>query len=216
MKKISTLLSLVLFWGVATHYSAPAVVPNASARAVQKKAQLELTTSIIEQYSCAPDLLALHLRLTYTNTGKQPIILDKVSATIVDRYIVSLSTKDAAMKNYQQEVRAEDLGNNYGLDPKARPELSHFIIIGPGEAHSVDGPWTTASLVINNGEIQTKGGLVKGTYFLQVQVDTWSYLSDEKQLRSRWQDRGYLWSEPLTSVPQTFTIEGSRPLKKCI
>ena len=216
MKAISTLISLVLFCGGATPCLATAVPPLVSSRAIEKNAQLELTTSIIEQYSCEPDLLALHLRLTYKNTGKEPIILDKVSVTIVDRYVVSRSMKDAAIRKYAQEVRAEDLGGNYGMDPKSRPDLSHFVIIRPGEAHSVDGPWTTASLVVNNGAPHTKGALVTGTYFLQVQVDTWSYFSDVKQLRINWQDHGYLWTESLTSVPLPFTIEGSRPIRNCI
>src|SRR5260370_691276 len=74
--------------------------------------------------------VTLHLRLTYKNTGVEPIILDRRSATIVDRYVVSRSMKDAA--KYAQEVRAEDFGGNYGMDPKSQPDLSHFVIIRPG------------------------------------------------------------------------------------
>ena len=134
MKAISTLMSLVLLCGGATPCLATAVPPLVSARAVEKNARLELTTSIIEQYSCSPDLLALHLRLTYKNTGKEPIILDKVSVTILGRYVVSRSLKDAGIRKYAQEVRAEDFGGNYGRDHRSRPEpdLSHFVITRPG------------------------------------------------------------------------------------
>lgn len=216
MKAISTLVSLVLFCGGATPCLATAVPPFVSSRAIEKNAQLELTTSIIEQFSCSSDFVNLHLRLTYKNTGGEPIILDRMSATIVDRYVVSRSLKDAANRKYAQEGRADDFGGNYGMDPKSHPDLSHFVIIRKGEVYSVDGPWTTAGLVVNNGAPQTKGALVTGTYFLQVQVDTWSYFSDVKQLRINWQDHGYLWTESLTSVPLPFTIEGSRSIRKCI
>jgi hypothetical protein len=215
MKAKSILMSLVLFGGGATPCLATAVPPPVFSRAIEQNAQLELTTSIIEQFSCSPDFVNLHLRLTYKNTGKEPIILDRMSATIVDRYLVSRSMKDAANRKYAQEGRADDFGGNYGVDPKSHPDLSHFVIIRPGEAHSVDGPWTTAGLVVNNAPPQTKGGLVIGTYFLQVQVDTWPYFSDVKQLRINRQDHGYLWTESLISVPLPFTIEGSRPIRKC-
>ncbi len=215
MKEISALLFFALFsWGTIS--SGTALPQLAFARAIDKSAQLELTISIIEQYSCAPDLLALHLRLTYNNTGKEPIILDRASTTIVDRYMVSRTMKDAAIRKYAQEVRTEDFGGDYGIDVKAALDLSHFAIIRPGETYSVDGPWTTASLVVNNGALQTKGALVTGTYFLQVQVDTWSYSLDVRQLRIKWQDHGYLWSQSLTSVPMPFTIESQRSIRKCI
>jgi hypothetical protein len=154
--------------------------------------------------------------LTYKNTGIEPIILDKISATIVDRYMVSRSTKDAAVGKYSQEVRAEDFGGNYGIEPQSLPGLSRFVIIKPGEAHIVDGPWTTASLVVNNSVPHAIGALVSGTYVLQVQVDTWPYLSDVKQVRSKWKERGYLWSTSLTSVPMPFTIDSHHPIRKCI
>jgi hypothetical protein len=212
MKAISTLMSLVLFCGVAIPCLAIAV-PVGSSRVIEKKAQLELTISIVEQYSCAPDSLTLHLRLTYRNTGSKPIILDKRSVAIVDRHLVSRSLKDAVSRKYAQELRPEDFGANYGIDPHSPPDLSQFVIIRPGNAHEVDD---TAGLVVDDGTPVTKGALRAGPYFLQAEVGTWPYSSDiQPQLRLKWREQGYLWSQSLTSAPLSFAVEKNRPIRKC-
>ena len=63
----------------------------------------QLTTTIVEETSCAPDQLSLALQLKLTNIGREPVILDK--RTSVDRYLssymVSGSLHHAANHRYE-------------------------------------------------------------------------------------------------------------------
>jgi hypothetical protein len=126
------------------------------------------------------------------------------------------SVRAIAAGKYDQEARAHDyFGADYGLDFTSPPDISEFKIIRPGESHEVDGPWTTVSFIVDDGTTLPKGYLPLGSYFLQIRVGFWPYFSDLKVWRKKWRDQGYLWSEPLTSIPMPFTVQKDRPIVKC-
>jgi len=211
MRRTSRIVLLVLFAGLGICSLTSAKLKRETVTTNTRK--LELTTAIVENYSCARTSMALRLRLTYKNTGAEPLIIDKRAVKIIDRYMVSRSLKDAMNRSYLQEVRAEDFGGNYGLDPKAEPDLSGFTILKPGEAYDIDGP--TTSFIVEDERPNAKGSLFAGAYFLQVQVDTWSYSTNTAELRRRWKNQGYLWSNPLVSVPMSFSVQKNRQVRTC-
>jgi hypothetical protein len=59
-------------------------------------ASLQLTASVVEQVYCTGGRVRMFLRLKYTNTGSEPIILWKTSIAI-SRSTVSPSEKAAAI-----------------------------------------------------------------------------------------------------------------------
>jgi len=177
---------------------------------VAPKAQLQLTTTIVRERSCFPGHLSLELRFRFRNVGDEPVILDKLS--FVDRTLVSMSLKAAASKKYQQKIRAHLYADTFPVNPT---DLSDFAIIGPGEVFDLESGQTRVSLFVSEGKHQSKDHLPPGNYFLQVDVATWTYFGDAKQLRVKWRDKGRLWSEGVTSQPMPFAVKQNRPIVKC-
>jgi len=213
MRRTSRTTLLILLAGFAIHAFAGASLKRESSSTNART--LELSTSVAEAYSCAPKSMALRLRLSYKNTGTEPLIIDKRAVKIVDRYMVSRNLKDATNRNYVVEMRAEDFGGNYGWDAKTEPAWSGFALLQPGEAYEIDDRSATTTFIVDDDRPNAKGSLFAGDYFLQVQVDTWSYSGNAVELRRRWKDQGYLWSNPLISTPMSFSVQKSRQIRPC-
>ena len=180
------------------------------------KIAVELSTVIIEQVSCSPTHLSLALRLVFQNVGREPIILDKRGSTIafVTSYMVSVSREAAAAKRYEQVWRTEDFGFREVASDRNDP--SNFIILTPGERYNVESPQSRVSLPISDGTSSSRDYLALGTHFIQVNVGTLLAPSTAlAQLKSRWRNKGYLWSRPLTSEPMPFVVERGRPITQC-
>jgi hypothetical protein len=181
------------------------------------KARLQLTTSITKEVSCHPQHLSLTLRLTFRNIGNEPIILDKKSS-VIGRHLVSRSLTAAAANKYEEDTRYESFNADeigFRFDPPA--DMSNFIVLGPGETHTIEDPRTRVSFDVYEGTSDDKDSLRFGTHFLQIIVPTLFYPpSVAADLRARWRDKGFLWSEPLTSLPMRFEIEKDRQIIKCL
>src|SRR5688572_18783556 len=160
------------------------------------KPQLQLTTSVVRETSCAPDHLNLGLKFTFRNLGNEPVLVDKLS--FVDRTLVSLNPKAAASKKYKQESRAHLFADSFPASPT---DLSNFAVIAPGEVYVLESVQTRVSLSISDGTQQAKDDLPPGDYYLQVGVATWTYLTDGKHFRLKWRDKGWLWYQGLISQP---------------
>ena len=171
------------------------------------KAQLQLTTRILEQKSCSLDHFGLRLRLTLRNIGSEPVILHKRRA--ISRIMVSGDRAAAAKKEYEQDLRYDDPGASNGLDS---PLISDFTIIGPGELVEFDEP---VSVYLFNEKRKGERFLNEGIHFLQVDVGSWPYVADPAGFRKKWSDKGHLWFEGIISEPMPFTIEKGRPISKC-
>ena len=190
--------------------NAGAELRSGSTALVVPSPQLQLTTSIVRERSCSPGHLSLELKFTFRNLGNEPVLLDKLS--FVDRTLVSLNAKAAALQKYQQESRAHLFADSFPASPT---DLSDFAIIGPGEVYELESAQTRVSLSVNDGAQQSKDDLSPGEYYLQVQVATWTYLSDGKHFRLKWRDQGWLWYEGIISRPMPFSIKQNRPIVKC-
>lgn len=174
----------------------------------QKQAKLRLSTTIInERYSLERALrtLRLTLKLTYTNDGTVPILLDRKS-TLLYRTMVTKSLKAASSQRYidDQSFYFTDL-NKAGMRGSSEPEeAAAFITLQAGESYTASDE---SEVVLSAGPKNPKEFLSGGDYFLQVRVATWYYFAEPKVYRERWNARGYLWSNNMTSEPMRFTVQ---------
>jgi hypothetical protein len=175
-----------------------------------RKAQLQLTTSIVREKSCSRDHLSLELKFTFRNVGAEPVIIDKGS--FVMRAMISQSLKAAVAKRYEAETHARLFADIFPLRPK---DISNFAVIGAGESYDLQTENTRVSFLIDDGTPRSKEYLRPGNYFLQIEIATWTYMDDAEQFRRTWKSNGVLWSEGLTSQPMPFVVEQSRPISKC-
>jgi hypothetical protein len=181
------------------------------------KARLVLTTGIVKRRSCGYGHLGLTLKLTFRNTGQEPIILDRRST--VGTFMVSRDLAAAATRKYEESIRYTDfpdLGEGeFGYD--APTNLSNFIILGVGEVFE-----TEAHVSITTDHVPPPAArrgkeihLEAGTHFLQVGVGTWYYVAESEPVRKKWGDKGYLWSEGLISEPMPFEVRRDLPIVEC-
>jgi hypothetical protein len=207
MKLISRLLILV---GTCVMISLIHITANTRTHALvikTSKAQLRLTTRILEQRSCSQGHFGLRLRLTLRNVGDEPVILHKEKA--ISRIMVSGNLAAVANKKYEQDLKYDDPGATAGLDS---PLFPNFTILKPGEVIEFE---ESVSVYLFNEKRPAELLLREGTHLLQVDVGTWPYIAEPSPFRRDWRDKGYLWFEGLTSDPMPFTIEKDRPIVKC-
>ena len=184
--------------------------PKNLAAGTVRKASLQLTTSVVKVRSCFPGHLGLNLKFTFRNIGREPVIVDKGSFPV--RTLVARSLKAVAAKKYEQEINAHLYADIFPMNPT---DMSNFAILQPGEAYDLQNEQTRVSLYIDDGARSSKGDLRPGSYFLQIEVATWTYLEDAEQFRRKWQANGLLWAGGVTSEPMPFTVEQNRPIEKC-
>lgn len=177
---------------------------------VAPKARLQLITSILRQKSCSSDHLSLDLTFTFRNIGAEPIIVDKRS--FVTRSLISQSLKAADAKRYEAQTRADLFDDIFPVSPK---DISNFAVVRPGDTYDLQTEQTRVSFLINDGSPHSKEYLRPGSYFLQIEIATWTYLDDAEQFRQRWKANGVLWSEGLISQPMPFVVEQNRSISKC-
>lgn len=170
-------------------------------------ARLRLETDIVEQQNCASGRLHFSLRLTFKNAGQQPVILDKRSS-VVPAYMVSRTPAAAAAKKY--ELVGRQLIDLKGAGVSFAPTLDRttFATIKPGESYSLVSHF---SLPVTDGKEDDPDSLRAGNYVLQIVVLTWYYPQvSNVGSREQWRDEGYLWSDPVTSLPMPFTVDKKR------
>jgi hypothetical protein len=201
-------LALANITAMKIESAAPA--PRNSLAPSAAKARLKLTTSIVRERSCFPAHLGFELRFTFRNIGNEPVIVDKRS--IITRTLISRSLTALASKKYEQVIRSDQWGLYFAVDPS---DMSNLVIIQPGEGFDLETGQTRVSLHVRKGRRESKGNLPPGSYFLQVEVATWTYLQDPTTYKKTWSEKGYLWSEGLTSEPMSFVVEQNRPIEKC-
>jgi hypothetical protein len=143
--------------------------------------------------------------------------LDKGSS-VVGRHMVSRDLESASAAKYEEVGRAEYDAGLYIPEALDVPtDMSNFIILAPGEVFEVESGWTRVHFIVNDGTRYSEAGLRLGSHFLQVEVGTWPHASESVVVRARrqWRSKGFLWTEPVTSLPMQFTIDPNRPISKC-
>ena len=184
------------------------------------KAQLQLTTEVVkEEYYW--NSLELNLRLTFSNVGRVPVILSKRSLGIsYDR--VSRDLEKLAARQYEQQGKfLDDFGSTAIFDP---PVETDFVVIPPGGKYEMESDRTNVYLTLDRGNAHAPQALSAGNYVLEVVVGTWLYIAvddrsqphvQDERFRDEWKDRGFLWSDPLTSLAMPFKVDRDR-MSKCV
>lgn len=173
------------------------------------KLVLETVITKTEYCSTAPHL-QLYLSLKFTNRGDKAIIIDRQSYRI-SRDMVSRD--HSAKRNYLQKgIWNLDLAG-IGFTRKAPSDLTPFKILKSGESFIASEDRRVNLLV----GVSERESLRPGKYFLQVRVITWYYhdYSAIDRLRTEWQDRGYLWSDDVTSEPMAFEVDNKPTRVPC-
>lgn len=181
-----------------------------------QKQPIVLTVEITSQQYCAvtSDLssLQMKLKLRYTNVGHQKLILYKGHDLFYQIKIRSLNT--GMVKPYEVTF----LNSRYFDE---QPELIEqpspsnvFVILAPGASYErelVSGIGVAAQETNRGNSV-----LVDGAYTLQLTVSTW-YKSKSlaQKLRQRWERKGLLWFETITSAPIHFTVTRSNGVVSC-
>ena len=164
-------------------------------------AQMEFTKDLIELRYCSNDSLQFVLRLNFSNKGKNPVILDKRYRS-GSGFLVSRTFENAIKKKYQFTV--ETLS---GFDPAdSVPDETNFVVLMPGETYTLEQ-------VVR---LYNRRSMGTGQRVLQMIVDNWPYFTSSNiEWRDRWRNRGYLWTDPLTSVPMPFMLAKKAAIVEC-
>lgn len=216
MRLLQVILCLSLYVAVASAQTVPADQRGTTTAGSRNgQPQLRLTTSIVGQRRTVElndSFLRWTLRLTYTNMGGRPILLDKKS-TLILRSMVSRSLKAAAAKKYIGNTSHSyfDL-RKAGFRDGELPREDAFVTLKPGESYSLEDDGFGQRLY--DGTKDSEDELHPGHYFLQLRVATWYYFVPSEEYRERWRDKGYLWSGYITSEPMPFTVEKRHAVSK--
>jgi hypothetical protein len=216
MKFALSFLLLLLSGGSSYPIHAVTNVIDSAAYQGSSRAKLQLTTRVMDYLSCSRNELTLRLVFTFKNTGRENIILDKGSS-IVGRHLVSRDLKGVATKKYEEEGRSEYDAGPYTQTLNVPADMSDFIILAPGEVYEVESGWTRVHFTVNDGSPHSEAGLSFGPHFLRIQVGTWPNASETavSRMRRQWRDKGFLWTETVTSLPMQFTVDRNRPISNC-
>lgn len=178
---------------------------------------LQLTTSIAGQRYCAVnssvDALQLTLQLKYTNAGSRKLILYKGNRLFYQIF-VSHSGEEA-------EARRHELRTTHSRYFDEQPEKisssspgSVFVTLSPGASYETR---QVISLpVARDGKGLYNVSIPTGEHVLSVTASTW-YESRKLggDLRARWQSRGFLWLDPLSSNSISFVVDKNPPAVAC-
>lgn len=200
MKLLSAILLLAALCPLAARAQAKA----------DKEPRLRLTASIVEKKHHCSNFVGFTVRLTFENAGAKPILLDKRS--LVSGLTVSRDPEEAAAGRHEVESRPEYFGSGdyFDVDPS---DMSNIIKLKPGETYAIDRG--IGSFWVAEGTPLPEGYLNAGTHYLQVRVATWTYFADPATFRQKWSNKGFLWTEGLSSVPIPFTVEVARQSPEC-
>jgi hypothetical protein len=214
MKLLSTLSWLCFICAIAVHAQTNSRREGGEGASghLNPRARLQLTTNIVESRYCSDSQIHFVLRQNFTNAGQEPILLDKKSS-MVTRYMVSRSFKDAAAKRYKIKVSPFINLLRAGVRLDAAPDEASFIQLKPGESYSLEKGF---SLGVYDATSVTEDFLRPGNYVLQIVVWTWYYQNEPVlKWREQWRQRGFLWTDPVESLPMPFTVEKVRTVVQC-
>lgn len=174
-------------------------------------ADLQLHTNLIKLETCSGDRLRFTLRLNYVNEGKGIVILDKRSS-VISNYMISRNFENAVKKKYEIEVPRLIGLDAAGMTMESVPDESQFVLLKPGEVYSFDQVF---NLYIR-AELEKHRSRRGGLNFLQMVVLTWYYpRASNSKWRDQWRTKGYLWSDPIISIPMPFKLGNNTSVVDC-
>jgi hypothetical protein len=198
------------------HGQSPAALLTQTNDQTSDAPNLEMTVKTVGGEYCVGDndldILLLKLRLTFTNKGKEPLILFKGSS-LIDTIKISRNVADALAQRYEADISQTQLTAGAKQCYRGAVPNKCFVILAPRGSYEVD---TKVRILVVRGDVRKIGGAVmSGDHALQVNVSTW-HETDKlaKNLRARWRRSGTLWSQPLTSAPIRFSVSKQHQLLK--
>ena len=188
---------------------------SAQSASAQSQKQLELTTEIVEQSYCSigqKTSLQLRLKLRYTNISSQRLIVYRGHDLFFQTRIRSENPPATAssdllllnMRYFDEEPERIE----------ARSPGRVFAKLAPGA--SFERELLTGIGVTDESTANSSTTVRPGPHILQLIVSTW-YQSPKlaEKLRQQWQREGFLWSQPLYSVPLKLNIEKPSAAPSC-
>lgn len=184
-----------------------ALTQSAAAQTLSQP-QVQLTAQIIEQTYCSVNAeaitLQLKIKLRYTNLSSHPVILYKGHDLFFQTKI--RSEPDRAGHSYQAHLLNMHYFDEEFERIDARAPGKVFVTLAPNQ--SFERELSKGIGVTDHSKERTSTSVHPGGHVLQLIVSTW-YQSPKlaEQLRQQWRRKGFLWSQPLTSVPVKVDIQ---------
>jgi hypothetical protein len=118
--------------------------------------------------------------------------------------MLSRNSDNATKKKYEVEVPRLVGLEAAGMSLEAVLDESQFVVLNPGELYSLDREFNLHV----RAEPDNPRSPRMGHHVLQLVVLTWYYpRASNARWRDRWQSKGYLWSDPITSNAMPFTMD---------
>ncbi|HZS44889.1 MAG TPA: hypothetical protein VFC63_07275 [Blastocatellia bacterium] len=167
---------------------------------------LTLKAGILKKEYCrdfSVEQIKLGLHLTYLNTGNNDIVLDRTDVHIQNHRIGKTERLLASGKSEFDCARdITDMIVNPRQKPNP-PDDTGFVVLKPGES------FVSQTTMFIFFKIRRSRYIISpGSHVLDVTISTWKYSEDLiPSFRTRFDQKGYLWTNSLTSQPLHFTIE---------
>ncbi|HYJ47090.1 MAG TPA: hypothetical protein VEV81_10795 [Pyrinomonadaceae bacterium] len=169
---------------------------------------LQLATDIVGQRYCAVgaqvDALQLRLRLRYTNTGSQKLILYRGNKLFYQIF-VGRNVEDLEDRRYETRTTHSRFYDEQPEKIDLPAPGSVFVTLPPGASY--ESEQVVALPVARGDHPRTSDTLAPGEHVLQMVVSTWYESKGLAQtLRERWQRRGFLWTDLLAAQGVNFQV----------
>jgi hypothetical protein len=189
----------------------------AQARVHDSKQPLQLTTTIVSLKFCRGDAelnsLQIGLQLKFTNAGRQNLILYKGS-NLISRIMISRNLKDLMSERLEVNSSLTQVTEMGTIQIEGLTPSKLFTILRPRASYKLE---TTISVLIAQGNTRgIAGAITDGEHLLQIEVPTWPSSDGlAKKLHNLWQRSGYLWYEPIISIPMPFKVKKDHTAVDC-
>jgi hypothetical protein len=127
-------------------------------------ASLILTTAITGQTYCSNGNVQLFLRLKFTNSGTETIILQKYSV-VTTGYSVSRSLEAAKKRQYESVVTLFQNVATFKPTHGRKPPSDRFVILAPAESYEFDSKSFQFAFTVYNRDHSKP--LKEGAHFIQ-------------------------------------------------
>jgi hypothetical protein len=178
---------------------------------------LQLAASVTGQRRCAMsasvDALQLTLKLKYTNAGRGKLILYKGNRLFYQIFISRGGEDVAARRSELRATHARYFDEQPEKIVSSAPR-GVFTILSPGATYETEQVISVP--VARSGEGRFNVSIGAGEHVLNVTASTW-YESKKlaEELRERWRDRGFLWTDPVASNRVAFVVDKSESAVVC-
>jgi hypothetical protein len=167
----------------------------------------------IEYCGDDPDVDMTHVQIAFTveNRGTAPVMFYKGDKRVT--FVAGAENADALRaKRYSVQLDVFDMVQT----DKKTADASDFVTIQNGQPFSFTRMVAIPVLTQGSKLHGQPAGLETGRSVLQVHVENWPYSLHEAHVwRTRLEDKGLLWFQPLDSEPIPIDVPADRPHSNC-